>query len=204
MNRTITITEGLAELKLLDARINKAIEVDWVSVVKTKDLTDDFKKKDKTRITAAYKKVTDLIAERNAIKAAIVASNAKTIVRIGGREMTVAEALEHKSGIQYEKNLLAAWKRQFSNATEYIKQQNNAIQTRLDVMIGQIAAGDKPDIAAAQKALSEEYIKANGVETYDPLDLKKKIEELDERIDTFEASVDIVLSVSNAITTIEI
>ena len=59
-------------------------------------------------------------------------------------------------------------------------------------------------IAEAQKIMSETYMANNGWGMFDPLDLAEKIKALDEQIDGFEKDVDIALSMSNAITTIEI
>ena len=48
----------------------------------------------------------DLISRRNKIKSAIIMSNAKTVVEVAGKQMTVAEAIDKKSSIEYEKELL--------------------------------------------------------------------------------------------------
>ena len=48
------------------------------------------------------------------------------------------------------------------------------------------------------------FIDANGVTMIDPLDLKAKIEALQDKIDSFTSEVDSILSTSNAMTSIEI
>lgn len=55
---------------------------------------------------ASYDKVMGLISYRHKIKALVVQSNACTKVIVGKEEMTVAEAIERKQSIQYEKDLL--------------------------------------------------------------------------------------------------
>ena len=48
------------------------------------------------------------------------------------------------------------------------------------------------------------YIKSNTMTLLDPLGIEKKIEELDDMINSFLPEVDAALSVSNAVTTITI
>ena len=122
--RKITVTEGLNKLKLYDSKIKKAIDnlkligakkksVDKVGVVNVEKFIADAK--------AAHQSIMDLIRNRNTLKAAIVKSNAITYLEIGDRKMTVAEAIERKNSIQYEKELLLAMKAQYGSATVTVK-----------------------------------------------------------------------------------
>lgn len=200
----MTITEGLVELKLLNKRIEKAIYKDFIWSAKKVDMTADEVAKHKEIGEANMSSVEDLIANRNAIKAAIVKSNAVTMVNVAGTEMTVAEAIERKTYIESEKMLLAEWQRQYAQARNNVDVQNRRVQERIDNMLSQIAASSKSDIEEAQKVMSETYMENNGWDIFDPVNLKEKIDALDEKIDQFEKNVDVVLSVSNAVTMIEI
>lgn len=200
----MTITEGLVELKLLNKRIEKAIYKDFIWSAKKVDMTADEVAKHKEIGEANMSSVEDLIANRNAIKAAIVKSNAVTMVNVAGTEMTVAEAIERKTYIESEKMLLAEWQRQYAQARNNVDVQNRRVQERIDNMLSQIASSSKSDIEEAQKVMSETYMENNGWDIFDPVNLKEKIDALDEKIDQFEKNVDVVLSVSNAVTMIEI
>ena len=202
--RKMTITEGLTELKLLNKRIEKAIYKDYIWSAKKIDMTDVEMAEHKEIAEANMKSVEDLIANRNAIKAAIVRSNAVTKVNVAGEEMTVAEAIERKTYIASEKLLLAEWQRQYAQAKNNVDVQNRRVQERIDSMLSQIAASSKSDIEEAQKVMSETYMANNGWDIFDPVNLKEKMDALDERIDQFEKNVDVVLSVSNAVTMIEV
>ena len=202
--RRMTITEGLVELKLLNKRIEKAIYKDFIWSAKKVDMTADEVAKHKEIGEANMSSVEDLIANRNAIKAAIVKSNAVTMVNVAGTEMTVAEAIERKTYIESEKMLLAEWQRQYAQARNNVDVQNRRVQERIDNMLSQIASSSKSDIEEAQKVMSETYMENNGWDIFDPVNLKEKIDALDEKIDQFEKNVDVVLSVSNAVTMIEI
>ena len=133
--RKISITEALNELKLYDSKIMKAItnaklvgaakkSSDKVGVVKK----DDFEE----RAKASYQSVTDLIANRNTLKSAIVKSNAVTEVTINGKTMTVAEAIERKNSIEYDEQLLNAMKTQYVAATSSVDKENKKVDTKVD------------------------------------------------------------------------
>jgi hypothetical protein len=101
----ISVTQALAELKLLDKRIQKALDyVTWADV-KTKSHpvdTDKFSK----NVHAEYQSFLALVKRRDAMKRAVVTSNATTRVKVGAWEGTVAEAIEYKTSIHYKKRLL--------------------------------------------------------------------------------------------------
>ena len=96
----MNIHQALVELKTLDKRIDSAIqEGEWVVANKhsntkiggidLKDFVDNVKSR--------HQKVTTLIARAEAIKRAVVNSNAVTKVIIAGKEYTVAEAIDMKN-----------------------------------------------------------------------------------------------------------
>ena len=201
--KKITITEALVELKLLDARIIKATNQDWVACIKKsegKEPREEFEKK----VKANYQSVMDLIRERNDIKSAIVKSNALTTLKVGDVEMTVAEAIERKSSILYEEDLLSRWKNQYATAQNREQSLNKEVEYRLDEMLKALLGSEKAEIGEAQKSLSENYLAMNGAEILDPINLKEKIGELEAKIETFKGNVDTALSLSNATTFIEV
>ena len=203
--REMTITEGLVESKLLSSRIEKEINMsEWIWSVKTIDCTEESSVPYEDKAKAAYQSIRDLIEERNKIKSAIVKSNATTMVKVGKKEMTVAEAIERKSSIGYEQKLLMRWKTVYANAVNRVDTENVRVQNRIDQMLSQLVVNDKSDIAEAQKAVTETYIAQNGWMVYDPLNLEDKIKKLDEDIDDFLKNVDLALSLSNAVTHIEV
>ena len=98
----ISVSQALAELKLLRKRIQNATKDSVFTVVKKKrDLLDAAKFS--VEAMASYQSYKDLLARYNAIKAAIVLSNAATKVSIAGIEYTVADAVERKKTIEMEK-----------------------------------------------------------------------------------------------------
>lgn len=207
--REITVTEGLNELKLYDSKIEKAINnlkligakkksVDKVGVVNVEKFVVDAK--------AAHQSVIDLIRNRNTLKAAIVKSNAITYLEVGDNKMTVAEAIERKNSIQYEKNLLLTMKAQYASATLTVNKENAKVDAKVDELIQTLVGRDttKKLDKDEQAAVESPYRAKNEWELVDPLDLYDTMLKLESEIDTFESQVDGKLSLCNATTFIEL
>lgn len=203
---TLSVAGALVELKLLDKRIEKATSQGlYISYKQGKDVPKGYKDVEEitTKIRSSKQSVTDLIARRNKIKSAIVVSNATTTVNVAGITMTVAEAIERKNSIEYERNLLNVYKHQLANAIRQVDALNANVETRADTMVQTFLGSDKSKASEAEQ-LRKSFVESHHATLVDPIDIKKVIDELEESIDTFEAEVDLVLSTSNAITMLDI
>lgn len=207
---TMSIHQALVELKTLDKRIESAIqEGDWVvankhsngkiSGIDLKDFIENVKSR--------HQKVTSLIARTEAIKRAVVNSNAVTKVTIAGKEYTVAEAIDMKNhGIERLRIFLRRLNHDYTMAKAAADRANGAeLERRADdyvrTMIGNT---DIKGMTEEVKRLRDEFIKAQTMELVDPIGVLKQIEMLNEQINAFEVNVDSALSVSNALTAIEV
>lgn len=206
----MSIHQALVELKTLDKRIESAIrEGEWVVAnkhsngkiggVDLKDFVEDVK--------ARHQKVTSLIARAEAIKRAVVNSNAVTKVTIAGKEYTVAEAIEMKNnGIDRLRTLVQRLSSDYAMAKATADRANGAELDRRadDYVRTMIGNTDVKGMTDEVKRLRDEFIKAQTMELVDPIGVLKQIEQLNEQINAFEVNVDSALSVSNALTSIEI
>lgn len=209
----MTVHRALAELKVIDARISKAIG-DAVCVVANKHSnakiggrTIEAYKED---MRSQYQSVTALISRRNALKRAVVLSNAHTTVEVGGVQYTVAEAIEMKNhGMDAYKSLLRELIAQYTSAMRTINSNSGeAVERKAEAHILAIINAQPKDSkmsadSDAMKAVRADYIANNTYDLVDPLDVAKKIQELDKMISDFETDVDAALSTSNALTVIE-
>jgi hypothetical protein len=203
MAQIMSITQALAELKLLDKRLNKALDnVTWAQV-KTKSNPVDTEKFTRT-VQADFQSFTDLSKRRDAIKRAVVTSNATTRVKIGTWEGTVAEAIEYKTSIFYKRRLLEVMKGQLYNAKEQFKHQQEAVDTRLEKLLHSELGKDVKTSPETITALTNTFRENNKVELVDPLDLGTRTRDLEEEIESFETNVDWVLSETNGKTQITI
>ena len=207
--RKISITEALNELKLYDSKILKAITNAKLvgAAKKSSDKVGVFKKEDfEDRAKASYQSVTDLIANRNALKSAIVKSNAITEVTVNGKTMTVAEAIERKNSIDYDETFLTEMKKQYACATDTVTKENKKVDNKVDELLATLIGKDSSkDISKeSQEAIEKPYRAKNEYEFIDPIGLLDKIEILEAEIDGFKSEVDTRLAVANSITMIEI
>ena len=210
----MTVHKALAELKVIDSRINKAI-MEGTYVIANKHSNEKINGKTvnefKEHMRACHNKVTDLINRRNAIKRAVVLSNAVTKVKIGDQELTVAEAIEAKNhGMLFKAAYMRAITSQNASAQmELNRNSGEAIEKRAEKYILDVIAAQPKDAkmtvdSDAMKALRKTYIENNTYDLIDPLNVTKLIEDLSNEVDEFNTEVDAALSVSNALTVIDI
>ena len=206
---TMTVHKALAELKVLDSRIESAIlSGDFVITKKNNQDTVKGKTAEQYKAKAAevFQKASDLILRRNAIKNAVVVSNAKTTVKIGDKDYTVVEAIEKKNhGMDYYVQLRDVLRQQLAKQKSELEKHNASLQQKAEQFVTGLMGGKevKTDSAEFTTAV-DTYIKSNTMTLLDPLGIEKKIEELDDMINSFLPEVDAALSVSNAVTTITI
>lgn len=209
----MTVHKALAELKTIDARIHRAItEGTYVMAVKhsaekINGVTID---KFKENMKSNYQKVTDLIARRNAMKRAVVLSNANTKIRVGENEYTVAEAIDMKNhGMEFNDRLRSVIAMQNLNAqNELNRNSGETIEKRAEQYVLSVIGAQPKDSKMsvdneAMKALRKTYIENNTYDLIDPINVTKVMEELEAEINEFNTEIDAALSVSNALTVIE-
>lgn len=206
----MNVHQALAELKTLDKRIEKAIEMrSWVVVNKhsnskiggleigewVKDCRSD------------YEKVMALIRHRDAIKRAVVNSNAVTKVLIAGVEYTVAEAIDKKNhGTQFLSAMARRLTMDYAKAEMAANRENDSrLEERADAYVRSLIGNtDMKGATDEVKRLRDEFIKAQTVDIIDPMDSRKEIARLEEDVSSFLTNVDAALSTSNATTEITV
>ncbi len=198
---SITITEALSQLKLLDKRITSATQGGgFVSYIRPGQTlqgtvsTEEIKKK----TLSSYQSVKDLIARRDRIKAAIVVSNAVTKVRIGSEVTTVAAAIEKKSSIDYQKALIFKLQAELKQAMKDEKTRLDKVEEDIKSLFNTATVASEDD----RTTLMNNYRKNNlgvivGV-SYD------EIESLVKESEEFLRTIDTVLTISNSVTEIEV
>lgn len=207
---TMTVHKALCELKTLDARIKKAVEssvyvfANKHSNAKVSGLSvSDYC----TEIKSAYQSATDLIARRDAIKRAVVLSNATTKVTVGGNEYTIAEAIEMKNhGIPTQQTLLNKLKNDSRRARREADENNGGrLEMRADEYIRSLYANaDMKNLSDEVKKMRADFLTSQVMEIVDPIKVADEIERLEMLINTFTVEIDAALSVSNALTEISV
>ncbi len=205
--KKLSIHRALTELKMLNHRIEAATN-DVSTVLANRKSNSKINgveiQEYEKQMQSSYDKVVGLIDYRNRIKSLVVESNAKTKVTVGKEEMTVAEAIERKQSIQFEKKLLEVMQQQYRSAINMVAKENDALPAKLETYLINILGNKDKQSPEEVKLHTETFMKRNEYELIDPMNVKKKIEVLNSGIEEFESEVDAVLSESNATTFIEI
>ena len=206
----MTVHKALCELKVIGDRIEKTMgSIPFVFAnehmnTKIRGIDKDAYIKE---IESAHQSAVDLIRRREAIKRAVVNSNAVTKVMVCDTEFTVAEAIEMKNhGLEFYKSMVYKMTnehRQASLAAEVANGKN--LETRADGYIRNLyGATDMKNLTAEAVDERDKFIKQHTTEVIDPLNALEKVRQMEEFIYRFSNEVDAALSVSNAITEIEI
>lgn len=204
----MSITRALNELSLLDSRISRAISESTFSthkkassknVLNGRKTVEEFSQEAK----ASLQSVQALIERRKQIKELIVASNAVTKITVGGKEYTVASAIERKTSIQLDKMLLSKLVTSFANSMTNVERANEKLENEINSM--NIAYMSKENsVSDTMLKMNQEYREQNETVLVDPLNIQKLIETMKNDIEEFESNVDFCLSESNAINQIEV
>jgi hypothetical protein len=205
---TMSVTRALSEIKLLDSKIERAIKEGQYAAVQIADklIAGHIKPEDFAKDALASKqKVEQLIANRNTIKSAIVASNAVTVVKFpSGKEMTVAECIDQKTAISYKRSFLNNLRIQYNNILTTLNRETQKyeeeLKKRIEVNFGKETKGKEIGI----EEITKNFAADNLPKLIDPVGLKKVIDSLTSEIEEFDTECDFLLSESNTRTDITV
>ena len=209
--KIMTMHQVLAELKVLDSRINKALNVGLIASYKGEP-TEEEKEASINTMKSAYDSVTHLIANKKALEIARAHSNDTTIVKVGNKEYTVSEAIKRKHTINYEKMLLQQMVDQLNRSKRDVDNKNAEVERSkqnyaLRAYEAAKSEADGNDLSLKLQKIAEleaKFVKENSYSILDPLKLEEKIVKLEKEISDFEVNVDAALSVSNAVTSVTV
>lgn len=200
----ISVTRALAQVKSLNDRIQRGHAGQFIAISVGGKINGKASIQEAEQILASnLQSVQALIEQRTALKSAIVRSNATTTVVIASKTMTVAEAIERKSSIILEQQLLQQLKGQHNRALEQTERMNVEVQQRIDALLAQSYGRDAKISEADQQAVAGPYEARHKAALVDPNKVEKVIAGLQEHLDGFLLEVDFALSEVNARTLIE-
>jgi hypothetical protein len=207
----ISVTRALVELKRFQERIENAI-LHGRFVDRTIG-HDQYKKVSSNmsvgeaiaKIQASFDKIDSLISNREKIKAAIVLSNAATLVTVLGRTMTVAEAIELKSTVSFRQMYLNNIRNQFTLTTNAVDKANTELEASITASLNTIYGNEKGKVEPSMySAISQPQKQQKESALLDPCNVASRIEKLTDEISQMNSEIDFVLSESNAKTVISV
>lgn len=220
MSEKMLVTQALDErdllVKKISDKIDKASFVDTIKPNEDKVYSKRIGKDEYAKeAESAYQQIVDLIERFQKIDAAIVASNAETEITTSYGKFTVAGAISLRSRLRglgtyngeadFEGILKSKMQDEYNERVRTCDLKNSQLQNTAESMRLSILREktvkqktDKPHWSRGA------YVKENTTELVDPLDIKKKIESLEEKNNTLLKELDTRIKVSNATTLIEI
>lgn len=209
----MSITRALVELKNLDSKIRQAIQgVHFIGVTTGKDNNKKVFIPHGNDVASAqqliqgnFDKATQLISNRQKIKAAVVKSNAVTEVKLAGKLLTVAEAIETKTSLPYKELLLTTLVQQANSANAHVSNINNKMNEDIDKALQVVYGNEKGKVQSEMyEQVAEPQRKQKEGAILDPAKIDLKIKSLQDEIQTIKSELDFVLAESNAKTEIEV
>ena len=205
--RKMSIQEGLNELKVLESRINKSLGNgdSYVAVVIGERPVRGFDNNEKFSSNAkgSYDSIKALIERKTLIKNAIIKKNAEVVVEIGGKQMTLAEAINNKTFIEDKKILLNRLTQQYNSAIRELERAEVLYREKLDKHIELTFGKEQKDKMKDNEEMFKFFNENNKPLFIDPINLKEVIDSLSEEIENFESKVDFVLTRANITNDIE-
>lgn len=215
----LLVTQALDERDLLVKKINDKIHTATLAdVIKHNEDTvynrrltrEEFQKE----AESAYQQICDLIERYNRLEAAIVESNANTFIETSYGRFSVAGAITLRNRMRgdvkyggvadFESTLLYKLKKNYHDCIDTIERKNKSLADTAEEMRLSILGRENKSKDDKPLEVVESYIKENTMELADPLNIVKKMEQLQERKDKLLSELETQIKVSNATTFITI
>lgn len=202
----ISITRALAQVKSLNERIQRSTNGGAFIALSIGGKHNSGKSIQEVEalLKSNLQSVEDLIKVRKELKSAIVKSNAVTIVKIGGDDMTVAEAIERKSSIALEQQLLNTIATQQAQAIAQAERNNVQVDKEAEALLNTAVGRDRTQTSAELEAITGPFKKQREAALIDPNGVSVVIERMSKDLDAFLLEVDYALSEVNAKTLITV
>ena len=201
----ISLTRVLSEIKSITESLATHVVIAAVSTNKTGRVVtencnhDQFKLTSQSRFdawTAQIERLTMLKTLRNQ-------ANVVTMVTVGGKQMTMDQAIAKKALLTWQTSALANFKAQLQKAQQEVTKADADVQISVDKAVA---------AAVSSNALTEEqsnvfkkmYEQSLGKQIAVGDNIKTSLEKLEKYITEFSNEIDYVLSEANANTYVEI
>lgn len=219
MASKLLVTQALDERALLIKKINDKIESSQFLDIKrnneenalsTRISAMDFKQK----AESSYQQIMDLIDRYQKIDAAIINSNAVTMIEISYGTYTVAAAIALRNRLKesqmregataFEKKLERKLGAEFKQQMNLLETRNKALNETAENMRLSILGKENRSKDDRSLEVVNEYVRENTYELLNPVDAASKIEALRLKGVTLLSELETQIKVSNATTFIEI
>ena len=151
MESIMTITEGLAEIKLINNKINKKTKAVIDVSIRNEKFKDPYENEGGSAkfVQDTMQTITDLAERKKNIRMAIQLANEATVVKIGNYEMTIAEWLI------WRRETLPSIKTSYMQVYSHVKQEESMNNSFDKDSAGLVISVDAPSVHKKLEELGE-------------------------------------------------
>lgn len=206
--KTFTLYEALQEKKLLEKRTSRKFSERFVDVI-NKHSEENMLHIPKADVEADIKsKYASTVALYNnlvALKAAINEANAKTMITIGDKVYSIADAIARHRMLDIEQNIYTKMLADIATLEKTITDNDrlNLSPDAVSMYISNVLGDSKKDPDTVAK-LEADYREKHTLELFDPLNTKELAERKLKEIEDFREKFHYALTVANCNTTIDV
>ena len=215
---TMSVAKALMEVALINKRLNALKDslpsrmITAVTVGEDKDKVIYVGKEarspgadDQAALVSNFQSVMSTMAYRDALRNAIILSNATTTIRFQDIEYTIAELIEMRKNLAFYKSLDMNIKNQVTVVRNLFSVLNTKFQQQVSAEQDKIPESFTTEEATAyKKAIEESVGKKMRPQIMDPNKLEQVAAQLSDRIDWIESEMELAINESNLKTQITI
>lgn len=206
--KTLSVYEALIEISRLNDKIEKFNSSSTMPLFlacateSAKYIEGMEKEKYINLLKSNYDSCRHLISNLSEYKAKVVLSNALTTITVGGKEYTIAEAIQRKQNIDTEIRFLRMIETQLKDVNTKITAKNNSVKAGLTEYLEKV----KSETATPEEIdkLTNIYNEKNLFILVDPYGITETIDEKRQELETFLSDVDTKITASNCSTMITV
>lgn len=206
--KTLSVYEALIEISRLNDKIEK-FNSSSTSPLFLAYSTENAKyiegmEKDKyiNLLKSNYDSCRHLISNLSEYKAKVALSNALTKISVGGKEYTIAEAIQRKQNINTEIRFIRIMEDQLKEVSTKISMKNNSVRAGLAEYLEKV----KSENATPEEIekLTDTYNEKNLFTLIDPNKIAETISDKRQELETFLSDIDAKITSSNCQTMITV
>lgn len=192
----------IAEIKSIEEKLRLLPSADFVFQTVNDDVAE--MAVHITKSQATFDKYQAMIANLASLKAARNKANSAVAVTIGGKSMTIDEALSLKAALPHKQAMIQRLQAQFVAGQRAVDLAQANIETRLQQQIAAMFTGTRKATQDEVDLLRGSIERNQKVKLLSAPGLKDRIDALKAEVEVFTTEVDYVLSEANATNSVEV
>ena len=206
MEQVLSLTRCLAEIKKLEADLANVPVFVRIAANKNDRVegvlqnAEEFARASQSDWDQYVGKTERLIK----LKVARNKANVSTMVKVGGKDVSMDEAIARKALVPVLKNAIAQVKRHISTVEQQVQKSESEVQAAIDKNVNAASSSGTPLTDSQVQILREMYERSLGKRMVLGTNIKTAMKTIEDEVNNFELEIDYVLSEANATTKVSV